>query len=71
MAADLESLPTKNTELLAVGIVMFTLNTLFTTWRLIVRYNSRRTGPSDWLMIVGAVRLPSGLRPIYHQHPPH
>jgi hypothetical protein len=56
MAVDYESLPTKSTELLAVGIVMFLLSSVFTIWRLIVRYQASRMGPSDWLMIVGAVR---------------
>lgn len=56
--ADNDSIPSRATELLVVSVIMLFLSTFFTIWRLIVRSKaSFWMGPSDWLMLVGAVRI--------------
>jgi hypothetical protein len=55
---DTESLPTKHRELIAASIFMMFFSTAFTIWRIVVRFKaSRRMDPSDWLMVLGAVRI--------------
>lgn len=51
-----EQLPTLHRELIGVSTLMIFLSTVFTVWRIFVRYKvSHWMGWSDWLMIVGAV----------------